>query len=86
MLHAMRPYIPRTALGILAHRSIDWWIMSEDLPDKNNRVTITPTGGICVHWVPNNMATHNELVPRSTEHNERGWVSACLYGAHGDRH
>jgi len=36
--------------------------MSEDLPDKNNRVTLKPDGAICVHWKPNNLRAHERLI------------------------
>lgn len=45
-----------------AERSVDWWIMSEDLPDPNNRVTLDGDGTIRVAYTPNNLTAHNELV------------------------
>ncbi len=66
MLKAMRPRWPRAVLGALADRSMDWWVMSEDLPDRNNRVTVTSSGQICIHWKPNNTTTHRRLVRRAT--------------------
>ena len=66
MLQAMRPRWPRAVLGALADRSMDWWVMSEDLPDRNNRVTVTSSGQICIHWKPNNTTTHRRLVQRAT--------------------
>jgi hypothetical protein len=38
MLTAAKPGVPRPILQAMANRSVDWWIMSEDLPDPNNRV------------------------------------------------
>jgi choline dehydrogenase-like flavoprotein len=46
----------------MANRSIDWWVMSEDLPDPDNRVTLAPDGTIRVQWKPNNLVAHTELV------------------------
>ena len=66
MLKAMRPRWPRAVLGALADRSMDWWVMSEDLPDRNNRVTVTSSGQICIHWKPNNTTSHRRLVRRAT--------------------
>ncbi len=62
MLTAAQPGVPRFILQAMANRSIDWWIMSEDLPDPENRITLDSGGNILVHWKPNNRATHKKLV------------------------
>ncbi len=62
MLTAAKPGVPRPILQAMANRSVDWWIMSEDLPDPNNRVELGSDGRALVHWTPNNMAAHNELI------------------------
>ena len=66
MLRSVRPGVPRPLLRAIANRSMDWWVMSEDLPDPNNRITVTSQGRIRVHWTPNNMATHRKLVEAAT--------------------
>ena len=50
MLTANQPLAPQSVLRGIANRSVDWWVMSEDLPDKNNRVTLKSDGTICVRW------------------------------------
>ena len=62
MLTANQPLAPHSVLRGIASRSVDWWVMSEDLPDKNNRVTLKPDGTICVHWKPNNLRAHERLI------------------------
>lgn len=62
MLAADRPRVPRPILGAVAARSTDWWVMSEDLPDPNNRVTLAADGSIVVHWRPNNLVAHDRLM------------------------
>ena len=62
MLKTARPRIPIGALNAIANRSMDWWVMSEDLPHPDNQVTVTASGRIRVHWKPNNMATHRRLI------------------------
>ena len=62
MLKAARPRMPRALLSLMANRSMDWWVMSEDLPDADNRVTVTSTGQIRVQWTPTNTASHRQLV------------------------
>src|SRR5205085_4746965 len=62
MLTADQPLVPRPVLQAMANRSVDWWVMSEDLPDPDNRVTLAPDGTIRVQWTPNNLVAHAELV------------------------
>ncbi|MFL5759339.1 MAG: GMC oxidoreductase [Thermomicrobiales bacterium] len=62
MLAAERPHVPRRLLGAMATRSVDWWVMSEDLPDPDNRVALAPDGGIQIHWRQNNMVAHRKLM------------------------
>lgn len=62
MLAADQPCVPRPILGAVAARSVDWWVMSEDLPDPANRVTLTEDGSIRIHWKPNNLAAHTRLM------------------------
>jgi choline dehydrogenase-like flavoprotein len=64
MLTAQQKYLPNFAGGLMAERSVDWWIMSEDLPDPENRV-ILDSGKIRLHYTANNMAGHTRLAKRS---------------------
>ena len=40
MLTAAKPGVPKPILQAMADRSVDWWVMSEDLADPENRVTL----------------------------------------------
>ncbi|WP_062014499.1 GMC family oxidoreductase [Aureimonas sp. AU4] len=62
MLTASVKWAPEWAMGLFAERSVDWWLMSEDLPDPNNRVTLDPDGKIRVSYTANNLKSHGELV------------------------
>lgn len=62
MLTAAQPLVPRPLLQKMADRSVDWWVMSEDLPDPNNRVELGPNGKPRVHWTPNNLVAHQRLI------------------------
>jgi len=64
MMKGNRPEIPVWALDMAAHRSTDWWLFTEDLPDPNNRVTLH-NGKIIIHWEPNNVRAH-EVLTRET--------------------
>lgn len=62
MLQSSVPWAPKPLLAPIAARSVDWWVMSEDLPDPDNRVTLTSDGAIQVNWKPNNTVTHERFI------------------------
>ncbi|MCC6790096.1 MAG: GMC family oxidoreductase [Thermomicrobiales bacterium] len=62
MLAGAAPHVPKPLLGAVAARSTDWWVMSEDLPDPENRVTLAPDGTIRVTWKANNLVAHRRLM------------------------
>ncbi len=55
------PGTPKRILGLLAARGIPFWLTSEDLPDRENRVAIDAEGGIRLHYTPNNLEGHERL-------------------------
>ena len=59
--------VPERALASVAAHSSDWWVMSEDLPDPGNRVTLAPDGAIRVEWRPNNLAAHEKLMGKAKQ-------------------
>jgi choline dehydrogenase-like flavoprotein len=61
MLTADKPWAPRPLMQFLAERSTDWWTTTEDLPDPENRVTVTDEGGIRLAYRPNNVQARREL-------------------------
>jgi len=65
MLAGTARRVPYQALAGVAAHSTDWWVMSEDLPDPANRVTLAPDGAIRVTWRPNNLAAHERLLARA---------------------
>jgi choline dehydrogenase-like flavoprotein len=62
MIAAQRPHVPIWLLDVVARRSIDWWLFTEDLPDPDNRVTLRRDGTIEIAWTPNNVRAHETLV------------------------
>ena len=62
MLTAARPGVPRPVLQAMADRSVDWWVMSEDLPAPENRINLALNGDILVQWQANNMVAHLKLI------------------------
>jgi choline dehydrogenase-like flavoprotein len=64
MVKAARPRVPMPVLHYMTGHSIDLYLTTEDLPDPGNRITAGPDGRVTVHWRPNNLAPHRELVRR----------------------
>jgi choline dehydrogenase-like flavoprotein len=62
MLTAKKPFVPTPILRSMADHSVEWWVMSEDLPHPENRVTLASAGGIQVYWQPNNRFAHEKLI------------------------
>jgi choline dehydrogenase-like flavoprotein len=78
MLTANQRWIPRPLLAGFAERSVDWWVMSEDLPHPDNRVTIDSNGGIVVHWKPTNLQAHARLTKAGARMLRRAGYSLVL--------
>ncbi len=54
--------MPEAVLRDLAAHCVNWWLTSEDLPDDENRVTVTPDGRPRVHFKPTNLDAHHALL------------------------
>jgi choline dehydrogenase-like flavoprotein len=62
MAQTVVPWIPLWAYEAWVARGVDWLVMSEDLPDPDNRVTVDATGRIRLSYRPNNTGAHAALV------------------------
>jgi len=62
MAQTVVPQVPLWAYEAWVARGVDWLTMTEDLPTIENRVTVEPTGQIRLHYKPNNLVAHQELV------------------------
>src|ERR1700738_3510468 len=78
MLTANQRWVPRPLLAGFAERSVDWWVVSEDLPHPDNRVTIDSNGGIVVHWKPTNLKAHARLTEAGARMLRRAGYSLVL--------
>jgi choline dehydrogenase-like flavoprotein len=58
--HATR--VPRGMLDRVADHSVEWVVMSEDLPSVHNRVTVDADGRIQVSWRRTNYDRHEALL------------------------
>ena len=55
------PRAPEWALDLMSRRSVDWYAMSEDLPNPESRVTVDG-GQIRLDWKRSNWSAHEGLV------------------------
>jgi choline dehydrogenase-like flavoprotein len=62
MAQTIVPWLPLGAYEFVVSRGVDWLVMSEDLPSLDNRVTVEADGRIRLHYRPNNLRAHDELV------------------------
>jgi choline dehydrogenase-like flavoprotein len=62
MLAASLPLVPKRVLAEVAGRSVDWYLMTEDLPDRENRVSLDSSGRVILRWRPNNVGAHKRLI------------------------
>lgn len=53
--------VPNMTLEIMANHTLPFWLTTEDLPDANNRVTLTESGGIQLTYTHNNEEAHTRL-------------------------
>ena len=61
ILKANMPRAPEWALTLMSRRSVDWYAMSEDLPNPESRVTVDGER-IRLDWKRSNWSTHLALV------------------------
>jgi choline dehydrogenase-like flavoprotein len=65
MAQTVVPSIPVWMYDAWVERGVDWLVMSEDLPEADNRVTIDRSGRICLRYRPNNVRAHAMLVAKT---------------------
>jgi choline dehydrogenase-like flavoprotein len=61
ILKSSIPRAPEWALSLLSRRAVDWYAMSEDLPNPESRVTVRG-GQIHLDWKRSNWSAHEGLV------------------------
>ena len=66
MAQTVVPWVPVWAYDAWVARGVDWLAMSEDLPREDNRVTVRSDGRIQLHYRPNNLTAHAQLVKETT--------------------
>lgn len=57
-------FAPGWTLDMMARHAVDFWLTTEDLPDPNNRVTVTAEGNIQLHYKFNNQEPTRRLLEK----------------------
>jgi choline dehydrogenase-like flavoprotein len=61
MAKGVRPLIPMFLLDLVTNRTVDLYLTTEDLPERENRVRVVD-GKTYIDWAPTNLQPHRELV------------------------
>ncbi len=83
MLRTKRSLLLRLFASAIAERSIDLWVMSEDLPDADNRVTVDEQGRIHLARRPKNVEAHRQLVERAKSIMRKAGYPICIVDKRG---
>ena len=71
--------VPGFTLDLMARHSLDFWLTSEDLPDRDNRVTLDREGRIVLSYRPNNEEAHRQLTAK-LEHLMKQQTRCTMHG------
>jgi choline dehydrogenase-like flavoprotein len=52
---------PLGLLNDIARHAVDFWLMTEDLPNPDNRVSVGRNGKVTLSYTPNNQVPHRRL-------------------------
>ncbi len=83
MLKGKRKLLLRVFHRFLAERSLDLWVMSEDLPLPENRVTVDDEGRIHLARKETNAAAHLELLRRARRMMRKAGYPVCILDRRG---
>jgi len=62
MLRGALPNVPRWSRAWLARHSVDWYVMSEDLAQRDSSVVLRSDGAIQLNWKRSNLQAHRKWV------------------------
>ncbi len=65
MMKSWATRVPLPALNAMAARSVEWLVMSEDLPGADNRVIVSSNGSITTARAAIGMSTHDRMLRRA---------------------
>ncbi len=59
--------LPFWLLHQMGRHSVDFWLTSEDLPERDNRITVDADGNIVIRYEQNNLEAHDRLNGKLTK-------------------
>jgi choline dehydrogenase-like flavoprotein len=71
-------WLPRAIADRIARHSVDWWLMTEDTPLPENRVTLGRNGRIHLEWRPTNVGRSRKLVAATKQMMRRAGYPVSL--------
>lgn len=63
---ALPQWMPRAVGRAMTARSVDWYVMSEDLPHRDSTVRLNNDGSIDLRWQRTNMNAHRRWVSKAS--------------------
>jgi choline dehydrogenase-like flavoprotein len=75
------PLTPGFALSIAKNHAVPWWLMTEDLPDPNNRVRMI-NGHVQLDYTPNNQTSFKRLKMRWIDVLKRAGHATATFDFH----
>lgn len=73
--------VPKPFADALGDRALAFLVMTEDLPERRNRIRLTRNGGIRVDYWCNNLVAHKRLIGRFHNYMTRsGRICRCMRG------
>ena len=85
MAQTAYPMIPVWAYDAWVSRGVDWLVMSEDLPQADNRVTVGEDGRIRLCYRQNNVKAHQMLVKETARLLKRLGFWVVVKHSHGSK-
>ena len=85
MAQTVVPWVPVWAYDAWVSRGVDFLVMSEDLPRYENRIALTSDGKVQLHYTPNNLKAHRQLVRETKRILRRLGFPLIVAHSHGTR-
>ncbi|MEI8093776.1 MAG: GMC family oxidoreductase [Spirochaetales bacterium] len=83
MLQGKKDWAMRTFRKFIAARSVDFWVMSEDLPTPDNRVTVDEAGRIHLARRATNTLAHQVLIWKAMNALSKAGLPVCFVDERG---
>ncbi len=83
MLQTKKDWVVRTFRKFIAARSVDFWVMSEDLPTPDNRVTVDAQNRIHLARTATNTEAHRQVIAKAKTMLAKAGLPVCFVDERG---